>query len=94
MLLPLAFSLNQEQKAITFIIQGLKPGTNLLLDRAGKSRVGYIPAIYRNYPFSLIQTENGQLLLRIDEESGFVQETEGEPFLGADGEPDTALKGV
>ena len=94
MVLPLAFTLDQEKKAFPVAVQGLKPGENLLVDENGKWRVGYVPAIYRNSPFSLGITEAGQQLLCINEDSGAVCDTGGEPFFAESGEPTEVLKQI
>lgn len=94
MVQPIGFILDKERRAIPVAVQGVQPGSNLLVTPEGKWRVAYIPAIYRGYPFSLGTTEDGQQLLCIDEDSGQVIDGEGESFFTEDGEPSKAITDI
>lgn len=76
-------------------VQGLKAGQNLLVAPDGRWLAGYTPAAYRGYPFRLANTEDGQQVLCVDEDSGLVTDgPEGEPFLSDDGTPSPPLGDV
>lgn len=75
-------------------MMGLQPGKNLLVAPDGRWLTGYIPAAYRGYPFSLAKTAEGQRVLCIDEDSGLLSESEGEPFFDAEGKPVQAISEV
>ncbi|MEA1053628.1 SapC family protein [Lamprobacter modestohalophilus] len=56
-------------------VQSLQPGQNLFVSVDGRWLGGYVPALYRGYPFALAKTEEGQQVLCIDEDSGLVGAT-------------------
>lgn len=91
--LPMGFIKQGEQFAPVAIL-GLQPGQNLFVTPDGRWIGGYTPAAYRSYPFLLADTDNGQRALVIDQESGLINETEGEPFFDKDGNPSQELKVV
>ncbi|MTI44447.1 SapC protein [Roseibium hamelinense] len=67
-------------------VLGIERGKNLYVGPDGKWIGGYTPAILRGYPFRIGQTEDGNQLLCIDEDSGLVTDgPEGEPFFAEDG---------
>ena len=68
-------------------VQGLAAGQNLLVAVDGRWLTPYIPAPYRGYPFRMAPTEQGELVLCIDEASGLLSESEGESFFNEDGTP-------
>nr|WP_176704553.1 SapC family protein [Pseudomonas sp.]QDK64879.1 SapC family protein [Pseudomonas sp.] len=72
---------------IPVAVQGLAPGQNLLVGLDGRWLVPYIPAPYRGYPFRMASTEQGEQVLCIDEASGLLSESAGEPFFDEDGTP-------
>jgi len=90
--LPIAFAYINEQPT-PVAVQGIKSGTNALVDRNGKWIGKYIPAAYRGYPFLLANTEDGQQVLCFDEESDLLGD-DGETFFGEDGEASEAVKGI
>ncbi len=54
---------------------------NLFVANDGRWIGSYQPAVFRSFPFRLIQADNDRLTLCIDEESGLITErAEGEPF--------------
>ena len=89
--LPIGF-IEQKERFVPVAIHGLEPGQNLLVAPDGRWIGGYTPAAYRGYPFQLADTADGQRVLVIDEDSGLVNETEGEPFFDEEGNPAQALK--
>ena len=91
--LPMGF-IKQEELFIPVAILGLLPGQNFFVAPDGRWLGGYTPAAFRAYPFQLANTEDGQRVLVIDEASGLVSDTEGEPFFDEEGNPAKALKDV
>jgi hypothetical protein len=74
---------------------GVEEGVNLFIDEAGKWVSGYIPAILRRYPFSLIRTEDqDQFLVGIDGNTALLGDTEGAPLFKEDGSPSDLLEGA
>ena len=76
------------------LVQGLQPGKNLLVGTDGRWLANYIPAAYRSYPFVLGKAEDGRRVLCVRDESGLVDEDEGELFFDDSGEPAQAVKDV
>lgn len=68
-------------------VQGLAAGQNLLVALDGRWLAPYIPAPYRGYPFRMAPTDQGEQVLCIDEASGLLSESAGEPFFNEDGTP-------
>lgn len=91
--LPIGFSIKDEQ-AFPVAVQGLQPGTNLLVGADGRWLGAYVPAAYRGYPFVLADTEEGKQVLCIDEDSGLISEADGESFFTSEGNPAKALSDV
>lgn len=75
-------------------IQGLVPGKNLLVSLDGRWVGAYIPVAYRCYPFLLANTEDGQQVLCINEDSGLLSDTQGELFFGEDDQPSKPITDV
>lgn len=85
--LPIAF-VQVDNAFIAVAVQGLKPGKNLFVSPDGRWLADYIPAAYRGYPFRLANTETGQEVLCIDEDSGLItDDPDGEAFFNEDGSP-------
>lgn len=61
-------------------VMGVKPGDNLFVTPDGRWLGNYIPAVYRGYPFYLVNTEADQQMLCIDEAGDCLVEEEGNPF--------------
>ena len=72
-------------------VQGLTPGQNLFVTADGRWLASYIPAPYRSYPFRMTITEQGEQVLCIDEASGLLSESAGEPFFNEDGTPSKSV---
>ena len=75
-------------------IQGLAPSKNLLVAEDGRWLSPYIPAPYRGYPFRLGRTEQGDVLLCIDEDSGLIVDNGGEPFYDPEGNASQSLQDI
>lgn len=73
---------------------GLQQGQNLFVTPDGRWIGGYIPAVYRGYPFQLANLEDGKQVLAVDIESGLISDTKGEPFFDEDGLPSQSVKDV
>ena len=70
-------------------VQGLEAGKNLFVAPDGRWLNRYIPALYRSYPFFLVDTDSSdeRQALCIDEDSGVITEDEeGELFFVDEGE--------
>lgn len=77
------------EKFGVYALLGLRQGENLFVDEQGNWDAPYIPAIIRRYPFALgrSEAEGNNFLVCIDEESEFINETEGQPLTKEDGQP-------
>lgn len=93
MAVPLGF-IAAGEAIVPVAVQGLQPGKNLWVSSEGRWLAQYIPAHYRGYPFVLANTEDGQQVLCIDEDSGLLSDTEGEAFFDADDKPMKAVQDV
>lgn len=91
--LPIGFVAAGEGFAPVAVL-GLQPRQNLFVSFDGRWLGGYIPAIYRGYPFLLAEVEEGHQVLCINDAHGIVSETEGEVFFGADEQPTKAVKDI
>lgn len=77
---PIGFVQDGDQ-FIPVAVLALQAGRNLFIAPDGKWIGGYIPAALRGYPFRIGQTESGDQVLCIDEDSGLITEnTEDETF--------------
>ena len=84
--MPIGF-MAEGQCYVPVAVQGLAAGQNLLVALDGRWLAPYIPAPYRGYPFRMASTEQGEQVLCIDEASGLLSESAGEPFFNEDGTP-------
>lgn len=89
--LPIGFVVQDAQVAPVAVL-GFQPGQNLFVTRDGRWIGGYTPAAYRGYPFQLAASAEGQNVLVVDEASGLVSDSEGEPFFDGDGNPAKPVK--
>lgn len=97
MSLPIGF-IEQSDGYGLVAVQSLQPGQNLFVSADGRWLGGYVPAVYRGYPFALAKTEDGQHVLCIDEDSGLVLAQplagEGEPFFDVHDHPAEPVRKV
>jgi hypothetical protein len=84
--LPIAFLQQEGGGFMPVALLGLSQGLNAYLNKDGQWLSYYIPAIIRAYPFKLANTPEGQQVLCVDEDSGLVSDTQGEPFFDAQGQ--------
>ena len=84
---PIAF-IEQAEGFVPAAVLSLMPGKDLYVAKSGCWTGDYIPAAFRSYPFRLANTDDGQQVLCIDEDSGLVSNSPGgEPFFNEDGQP-------
>lgn len=93
MQLPIAF-VQVGDSFVPMAVQGFETGKNLRVAPNGQWLGTYIPAHYRGYPFALLPDQTGQLALCFDGDSQLVNEVEGEPLFGADGQPSQTTQNV
>ena len=91
--LPIAF-VAHEEGFLPVAVLGLVPGKNLFVGLDGRWLGGYVPAVYGAYPFVLAPAAAGQVALCINEASGLLSSTAGEPFFTDGGVPNPAVAGV
>lgn len=86
--LPLGFSrVGEAETFVPVALQGVRSGQNLWVDGQGHWRGGYIPAVYRSYPFALGRADEKHVLC-VNRDSGLIREDgTGEPFFQADDKP-------
>lgn len=90
--MPLAFYKTSEMKGYQLVaLQGLLSGQNLFVTASNQFISGYVPAIYRGYPFRLFSVDGKtEQLLCIDEQSPFFHEqaeADDESIFTPEGEP-------
>lgn len=74
---------------------GLKQGQNAYVNAQGQWQANtYIPAIFRTYPFHIALNEEQQAMLCIDEDSGLVSDSAGEPFFTESGDATEKLQQI
>lgn len=91
--LPIGFVAAGEYFAPVAVL-GLQQGKNLFVSHDGRWLGGYVPAVYRGYPFLLADIEDGRQVLCVNDTNGVVSDTEGEYFFGVDEQPTQVLKEV
>ncbi|KAB1070024.1 SapC family protein [Methylobacterium planeticum] len=92
--LPLAF-VEREGGWTLAAVLGLLPGQNLYVASNGNWVVGYVPSVFRAYPFRIGWNEAVQPMLCIDEASGLIVESgEGETFFDESGELSASVRQV
>ncbi|MFZ2634628.1 MAG: SapC family protein [Desulfosalsimonadaceae bacterium] len=92
--MPLCFA----RKDTRFYLAGLlapKPGKNWFVGPDGRWLGGYVPACFRSHPFSLSKIEDfDKPILCVNESSGLISDTEGEPLFNPDGQLSNAVSQV
>lgn len=91
--LPIGFVVSGEDFAPVAVL-GLQPGKNLFVSLDGRWIGGYIPAVFRGYPFLLANAEDGRQILCINDAHGAVSDIEGEPFFDHESQPTQAVKDI
>lgn len=100
MSMPTAFIKLEDQFNLV-AVQSLQAGSNYFVSPSNTWLGGYVPAIYRSFPFALLQNESdeSQLVLCIDEDSNLIEDNdEHESFVienveaeGEEGEEQTEV---
>jgi hypothetical protein len=96
MSMPAAFIKLEDQFDLV-AVQSLQAGSNYYVSPSNTWLGGYVPAIYRSFPFALLQNEaaESQLVLCIDEDSNLIEDNdEHESFVtenAEEGEEDTEV---
>ena len=94
MALPIAF-IEQGGAYVPAAVLGLQAGNNAFVAADWRWVGQYVPALFRAHPFRLAQTEDGQCVLCVDEDSGLIGDwPAGEVFFGEDGEAAPALRDI
>jgi hypothetical protein len=93
--LPIAFAKHKDHFLLVAVLS-LFPGTNLFVAPDGRWLGGYVPSIFRGYPFQLAKAEGkDDLILCVDEDSGLVKnDKSGEPFFDHTGEVSKPVKDI
>ena len=91
--MPIGF-MAEGQCYVPVAVQGLAAGQNLLVALDGRWLASYIPNPYRAYPFRMAPTDQGEQVLCIDEASGLLSESAGEPFFNEDGTPHQSVQEI
>ena len=95
--MPIVFMERSPGSYMPVALMALSVGSNVFVGPGGQWMGGYVPAVLRAYPFSLIHT-GSQQELGIDEDSGVVVDDTGgegvEKFFEADGTLTATLKSI
>jgi hypothetical protein len=85
--MPVAFVQYHDQYLLAAVL-GLEAGTNLFVGEGGRWTGGYVPALLRGRPFTLLPSSDGKKVLCVDEAAGRVGSAEqpgGQPFFAGEG---------
>lgn len=83
--MPMAFA-RQENRFMLVGLLSLTQGQNRFVDPAGKWLGKYVPACFRGYPFGIARMAGkDDLILCVDENSGLISDTSGEPIFDDQG---------
>ncbi|SFR60732.1 SapC family protein [Thiomicrospira sp. ALE5] len=89
---------SNDEGFIPVMLMGLNHGENIFVNNHGDWIGGYIPALIRRYPFSLVKSgDDNKLVVCFDESSGRLSATsqdEGAQALFIDGQPSDTLISV
>ena len=78
--MPIGFIRQAEHFYLAGVLS-LVPGDNLFVDHQGRWLGEYVPSVFRGHPFKLAKMEEqDKLVLCVDEDSGLISDTTGEPF--------------
>ncbi len=98
MAFPIAFTKTDDGYSPVALL-GLAQGQNVFVAANGRWIGGYVPAVYRGFPFSLRKTQAGQRLLCVNEDSGLLvheaqASSKGELFFDTAGNPAEVVQQV
>jgi hypothetical protein len=92
--MPIAF-VEKSGHYVTVALMGLAKGGNLFIGPGSQWLGGYVPAVFRTYPFSLVNREGSEdTILCVDEDSGLIVdegEENAEKFFEEDGSPSAII---
>ena len=89
---PICFTYSRD-KYILSALMSLKPEQNLFVTQEGKWRTSYIPAYLRAHPFYLAESSEGKQVVCVDENSGLISDSGGEPMF-SDGKPTPKMQQI
>ncbi|SMP52261.1 SapC protein [Desulfonatronum zhilinae] len=91
---PIAF-IQQNDVFFPVALLGLEQGKNLFVAANGQWVGAYVPSALRGHPFKLAKSQDNQLVLCVDQDSGLITDgPEGEAFFDESGEPSEPVKQV
>jgi hypothetical protein len=93
---PMAF-INLQDRFQLVAVLSFSSGTNLFVAQNGKWLRGYVPSVFRSYPFMLAKAEGKEnLILCVDEDSGLLNEDKnaGNPFFDDQGQLAKPVKDI
>lgn len=91
---PIGF-VQQNSEFFPVALLGLHPGKNLFVAANGQWVGAYVPSVLRGYPFNLAKSQDNQLVLCVDQDSGLITDgPDGEAFFDESDEPSEAVKQV
>jgi hypothetical protein len=77
---------------VPVLLAGVRPGTSLLVAADGRWLGGYVPAVLRSHPFSLLLSAADEYVICVDAHSSHLcPDTEGLPLFSADGAASAAV---
>lgn len=94
---PVVFVENKETEEFQpGVMLGLQPGRNLFVSEAGDWGVPFVPATIRQYPFAhtVMDDQPDKWVLLFDEDSGLINEEEGDPLFDENGEQTETLQTI
>lgn len=80
-----------------YALLGIDEGKNSFVDKDGKWKASYVPAVVRQYPFALVSAPNegeAGFVVCVDEGSSCFNQQQGEPLFNQDGQPTPVLQGA
>ncbi|ALO44771.1 SapC family protein [Pseudohongiella spirulinae] len=91
---PVAFLISDD-RYIPVALMGVTSGQNLFVAPDGEWLADYIPAVYRSYPFRLMEKNPDEYVLCVDGASGLLHRgIEGERFFQDSGEPSARVSEI
>lgn len=79
---------------VPVLLAGVQPGSSLLVANDGRWLGGYVPALLRSHPFSLLPSAAGEFVICVDAHSTHLcpdTDSTGLPLFNADGEASSAV---
>lgn len=93
--MPIAFIKETDEAFMPAALVSTEPGRNFFVNREGRWFASYVPAVLRRHPFTLAKNpQTDEMLVCIDEDSGRLSQTEGQPLFQEGGQPSEALAGI